>query len=331
MSDISDAIKKYAQSVARLKQTRMENTEKVLKIIQEINFIIKYQMINQDYVQGFSVTIENPVHEHQPHIFAGGKLRVGRIRPKTEAGNQFPVTETFNNVIVTSHNQTKLGHSLSPYKVADSKGRIMENIWQFAKIYPKVHDQKQPDWTWDEEVHVDEKGNPTPAYWEWRQAGMEHDKPIRYPNGFKHRGECLHVLWPRSGKLEDICNPNAEMVKLKYIQSRKKVYCPLYYTLIKTNPEFVKLQSMLEKGINLQLLDVDGPDVEKATQMIDGKEVVKPPYNKIPKGIYGVTSGVGSIDINMNNIKLLLEDEDQPFGHGYVLACALLGKTDWLK
>jgi hypothetical protein len=49
----------------------------------------------------------------------------------------------------------------------------------------------------------------------------------------------------------------------------------------------------------------------------------------MPSGTYG-ESGVGSIDINEANIKALLQDVNQAFGHGYAIACMLLGHPEWI-
>lgn len=318
-------LNKYGENLSEMKQVRISGTQEALAHTVEINNIVKHQMcanVESSNVNHAVAEYENKIEE------AKCKIRVGRIRNANEPGTKIPITEGYTNIVVTSHNQTKIGHSLSPYKLADSKGRLMENLWQFAKIYPKVHKQTQKDWSWDEEVHMVD-GEPTPEYWEWRQAGMEHDKPIRYPNGFAGKAECDCVLWPKSGKLSDICNPEAPMERLSYIEARKRVYCKLYVMMAKKNEELQKLRAMLDKGNKLQILDVDGPDVSKATSK-KKPYTVKAPYDKIPTGAYGTTSGVGSIEITEENIKLLMEDVDQPFGHGYVLACLLLDHTDWM-
>ena len=318
---MQELVARYERSVNDIKTTHKEYTIKILQILAEINALIRMRMCATD---SYSFV---PDEVAAPQI---GKLRVGRIKGNTEPGKKIPVTDDYMNIIVTSHNQKGLGHSLSPYVLTDSKGRIMENLWQFSKIYANVTKQTQPNWQWENETHAvkDTFGKyvPTEDYWLWRQSGMEHDKPVRYPNGFRGKAECLHILWPTDeSRLYD---PNVKMNQYGYIESRKKVYCKLYASMVKDNLEFKKLQQMLQSGINLQILDVDGPDVDKAT---DKKGTIKAPYNTMPVGIFGDTSGVGSIEINETNIKLLMLDTDQPFGHGYVLACLLLGKEEWLN
>ncbi len=265
-----------------------------------------------------------------------GKIRVGRITHTRETGKkQFAVTDGYTNIVVTSHNTTKLGHTLSPYVLKDSKGRLMENLWQFAKIYVQVSEQSHKEWSHDAEVHVlnYKKGQPitkiTPEYWKWRSKGMNHKYPVRYPNGYAGKAKCISCLWPSSDSpletLEEVENQYAEMEQLDYISARKRVYIPLYIHLAKQTEEFAELQEMLNHGENLQIMDVDGPD----DTIYDDE--VPAPYNTMTKGTHGVTSGVGSIEMTEENVKALLNDPTQPFGHGYCLAVALLGKEEWLQ
>lgn len=80
-------------------------------------------------------------------------------------------------------------HSLSPYELKNDQGHIMENSWQFSKIYAKVPKsvQKYSRWNpmiiWDHpaETHfIPDQDDPTdfskgqilPAYSVWRKKGM---------------------------------------------------------------------------------------------------------------------------------------------------------------
>ena len=93
--------------------------------------------------------------------------------------------------------------------------------------------------------------------------------------------------------------------------------------------DFGTLRELLDAGYNIQILDVDGPE-----RLVDEDGSVKAPYDQMPEStlkdkVYGET-GVGSIAINEDNIKATLVDVDQPFGHGYALACALLDHPEWI-
>lgn len=263
-----------------------------------------------------------------------GQVRVGRIATRFEKGKKFPITEGYMNIVVTSHNTTKLGAKLSPYVLSDKRGRLMENLWQFAKAYAAVPKVKATDnccWNWKSEIHIVE-GELQPAYWEWRKAGMECKDPVRYPVGFQERHNCRYALWPVNFKMEKIDDlkrdylndPYVEMEELNYVEARKKIYCPLYMYLAKQSEEFKMLSQLLDEGYNLQILDVDGPKLFKDHT---GKAV--PPYELMREGVYGETE-VGSIPINEYSIKKMLHDTTQAFGHGYALATALLGHEEWI-
>lgn len=263
-----------------------------------------------------------------------GSIRVGRIKRRFDKGPKHPTTDGYLNIVVTSHNKKGLGSTLSPYVLCDEDGRNMENLWQFGKIYeiiPKVVDKT--GWKWEAQRHctlekarIKTRIKPTKEFWEWRQAGMEFPKAVRYPVGFQHRHKCIGHLWPTDGQNKNICNSKANHQLYLYKEARVKIYSTLYIKMVRATKEFRTLRKLLKKGYNLQILDVDGPDVNLA---IDEDGNVIAPYDQIPTGEYG-KSGVGSIDINKENIKLLLNDTKQPFGHGYVLAVALLKKSKWI-
>lgn len=255
-----------------------------------------------------------------------GRVRVGRIKRRFETGKKFPYTKGYINIIVMSCNKTKLGSQLSPYVLKDKKGRNMENIWQFAKLYkytPKVYDKC--GWKYLEtQFCKSKKDKPNKDYWKWRKEGMYFKNPVRYPVGFKHRHECIGLLWPKDGNYKNICNPDVEMVNYDYVTARKKVYNKLYMDMAKETDDFKVLRKLLKKGYNIQLLDVDGPE-KRFDEYGDAGE----PYNQMVDGEYG-ESGVGTIRINKSNIKKILNNTSQPMGHGYALAAALLKKEHWI-
>ena len=84
--------------------------------------------------------------------------------------------------------------SLSPYCLKNESGELMENIWQFSKIYRQVGKQsiKYSNWDnriiWehDSEVHIlDNKI--TKEYWAWREKGFK----CKYHVGYTNRGKCV--------------------------------------------------------------------------------------------------------------------------------------------
>lgn len=230
-------------------------------------------------------------------------------------GKPEPHSPGFKNIVIHTQKNV-LGGDLSPYNLSDENGNLLENIWQFSKVYPKVHAQRIPlsaryhpntiIWEWKEEVHYKNK-KIQKEFWEWRRQGMKNYKAVRYPNGFQGRHECVFALWPK------IENPK-KFIKLDYIQARKKIYCGEYARLAPKTPHFKKLKKMLDDGKNLQIVEVDGPD----------PTLDFPPYDQISKENPG-------LDINETVIRTLVNDPQKPFGHGYCIAALLLDGADWMK
>ncbi len=210
----------------------------------------------------------------------------------------------------------------------------MENAWQFSKVYEKVPPSTQlyaPPyhneviWEWKGEIHTDKDHFVNDKYWKWREAGMYNEYAVRYPVGQKHMKECLFCLWP-TGKVHK--NGDIEYEELDYIQSRKKIYAPVYTNLVKKQPKFEKLRKMLLKGENLltpilldcragnacvaSIIEIDGPHQESLDYYIEK-------YNVDENFIEDDT-----ILVTKENMDIMLNDTKHSYGHGYVLARALL-------
>lgn len=238
-------------------------------------------------------------------------IRVGRI-----VKNKKPKYPGFKSILVLTKSSPY--GELGPYVLTDEEGQIMENIWQFSKVYKKVPKSKQlyappyhneVTWEWDEEIHTNEQNYVNDKYWKWRKAGMKNKYPVRYPVGFKHRGECIFCLWPTGVVFE---NGDIEYEELNYVQAREKIYTPVYTELVKKEPKFDKLKDMLEKGINLLIIEVDGPHQESLDYYIEN---------------YGVDENFiedDTILVTKENMDIMLKDTKHSYGHGYVLARALL-------
>lgn len=227
-----------------------------------------------------------------------GKIRVGKYdyRTKTE-----PSTPGYVNVLIHTSGD------LSPYTMKDSNGCIMENYWQFSKVFPKVTTQRQPistyqrnliRWEHPAEVHVAAGGSLTLAYWAWRDKGFKHDKWVRYPAGYNHHKDAIGsvVLTPNGPNKYEIVD---------YLTARKLLYIPKYKEIAVNTIQFKRLKQMLDSGINIQINEVDGPKYDSVY-----------PYNETVNG---------SIEITPQILKELIENPLQACGHGYVLAGCLLG------
>ena len=159
---------------------------------------------------------------------------------KYYVGKPLPETPDFKNILIHTKSVKTLGVELSPYVLTNEEGQLVENVWQFSKVYEKVEEQKiplsrfQPNtivWEHPAETHVVD-GEIQPAYWAWRKKGMQNSYAVRYPNGFNGRRKCLYSLWP-------VNDDDVLFEQLDYIQARKKIYCGEYARLAPKTNDFI--------------------------------------------------------------------------------------------
>jgi hypothetical protein len=250
-----------------------------------------------------------------------GEVRVGRI-----VKNKNPSFENFKPIIVMTPSSAY--GDIGPYCLKSKEGYLMENIWQFSKVYPKVPKTTQVYsrwnnmiiWDWPEEIHIsfrpkDEKiflselnletEEVNEKYWHWRNEGIKAKYAIRYPVGRENMNTCIYAL----NKISE--NP-PKYKKLDYIEARKKIYVKVYKDLVQNHPTFLKLKEWLNKGINLLIIEIDGPHEESLEYY---------------KNKYGVSDNFiqnDTILATKNNLDIMLNDDKHSYGHGYVLASALL-------
>ena len=246
-------------------------------------------------------------------------LRVGRCIYDSKGQVSYPSFDGFTNIIVMMRGHSKYS-TLSPYYLKNEKGQIMENIWQFSKLYEIVPKTTQRFSRWNQriiwehprEIHFktetnDETGNPvegeiTPAYWKWREKGMNTPDAIRYPVGYHHRHKCLCALAE-----DDPTTP------LDYVESRKKIYLPQYTKMVQKTKQFKELFDRLYNNKeNLLIIEVDGPHQESL------------PYYQEKYGVSDDFIEDHTILATKENLNIMLNDNKHPFGHGYCLALALL-------
>lgn len=125
---------------------------------------------------------------------------------------------------------------LSPFYLGPLKdpltGQIcqnVENFWQYSKVY--AH-------------HVDANGAPIAEYWNWREAGFNNTRAVRYPAG-------------KGAKPVGSLNNKGFLVG--YIEARKQLYTPCYSELARCTTSYAQLYSWFH-GENraLVLRDFDG-------------------------------------------------------------------------
>lgn len=238
----------------------------------------------------------------QPSIFdrkkTPGKIRVG------VQGTSYP---NYKNIIVMTPSNAKKWYPLSPYALKDENRYIMENLWQFGKVYNQIPKSTQRYSRWDntviwdhpEEVHI-ENGTINEQYRAWREKGFKNPYAVRYPVGKEHARQCLYYL-DESGDMYD------------WIEARKKVYFSLYSKMCQETKEFRELRKMLDQGINLLIIEPDGPRQRSLNHYIQTYQVDS---NFIESG---------TIEINQKNMDIMINDRKHSFGHGYCLAMTLLG------
>ena len=125
-----------------------------------------------------------------------GQVRVGRL-----IGKNKPQMTDYKNIVVMLKSSSKWW-PLSPYYLQNEDAYIMENLWQFSKIYSKVPKSTQRwsrwdatvTWDWPAEEHIDSNGNILPAYWKWREAGFKNPLPVRYPVGYNYKHTVKYSL-----------------------------------------------------------------------------------------------------------------------------------------
>ncbi len=134
---------------------------------------------------------------------------------------------------VTSHNKPWRPY-LSPFYLGPvplpdgGQARVMENAWQFSKVYADM---------------ADADGNPTKKFFEWREWGCNESRAHRHP----HEGKPLYAYWGGA--------------RYGYIDARKHILIPIYYNCVLNNRKgFDTLAQKLSEGYNIALADFDGYD-----------------------------------------------------------------------
>lgn len=225
-----------------------------------------------------------------------------------------PSYNNYTNIVVMLKSSSKYW-PLSPYYLLDEQGRIMENIYQFSKVYGYIPNSLQYKSQYDRTIiwnHPAENhfvnGQVTNEYLNWSNKGKRAKDAIRYPVGFKHRHNCLFALAENDDGVIDISN------QLNYIDTRKKIYVKEYCRLSKQIDIFKELKTRLDNGENLMIVEIDGPR-EKSMS-----------YYKQKYGVADDFIQNDSMEVNQKNIQIMLNDPKHPFGHGYCLAMSLLDK-----
>lgn len=233
-------------------------------------------------------------------------IKVGRIT-YVRREKVYPILQGYQSIVVLTK-RSKYG-DLGPYCLKNDKEQIMENVWQFSKVYENVPDvcKAQNDgtiiWKYPAEIHIS-NNEITPEYFNWREKGMNNKYYIRYPVGREHRHKCKFAI--KENNIEE------KQIRLNYIEARKELYFPLYTELVEKQKKYKELKTLLKCGENLLIIEIDGPHQESLAY-----------YKKL----YNVDNNFitdNTIEVTPENMKIMLNDAKHPFGHGYCLGMSLL-------
>lgn len=240
-------------------------------------------------------------------------IRVGTIK-YVNGRPTCPKFENFESILCLTPSYSEYG-KLGPYALKNEKGQLLENVWQFSKIYPHLPRVSIPlsarnqeiVWQWQQDEHYKDGHVLKEPYLKWRRAGMDNKKPVRNPVGWKLMSSCV-------GSFKD----ESLDKKLDYIEARKEIYLPMYSAAVRKHELFSRLLAKLKSGRNLLICEVDGPRQESLGYY---KKEYNVPDNWIENN---------SIAVTPETMSILLNDKYYAFGHGYCLAMTLLEelKTD---
>ncbi len=152
---------------------------------------------------------------------------------------------------------------MSPF-VTYNEFYCFENYWQSLRVYEHLADKR-------------------PQFIAWWQA-LKRPKR-RYP-GTKGK----KVLYASRPGVEE---------KLTYVESRKKIYVPEYYEMVKNREAITTARNQLKSGRDICVVDIDGPRADDGTPLCH--------------------------EITLDYLKEKIDDEKFPFGHGYIVASLIAG------
>jgi hypothetical protein len=172
-------------------------------------------------------------------------------------------------VNVTSQN-VKYRNTFSPMLIPESGNYkngfyCFENWYQSGKVLKDIPRDERLSW------------------WKNQTKGFR-----KYPKTDFSVNPVIHTQWEEFGDKT-----------FDYIESRKIAYVPEYWKLINDKEQFLQLKSDVENGMNIIVIDQDGPySIEKREPTIE--------------------------DINIELLRNKINYTRDPFGHGYIVAAGLL-------
>lgn len=278
-------------------------------------------------------------------------IRVGKCLKKGygrgAAGYSTPVFEDY--IPIRVHSMERDYGELSPYRLSDARGRTIENLWQFSKVYASVRKSIQYKgftrnviWNWPAEVHYADEIKPTISnidinklnsrYWEWRRVGFNNDYAVRYPNTYAGRHEPICAIWPTQGlwvedKYFSLTKAKARLSERPDIQLTEPDMNGLFtYDVL----DYVNARKRIYCGLYAELAKAHPKFLNLKRELARGNKLIISevdgpsyddhwPYNQVVDN---------SIPFTYDICKHLINDTSHPFGHGYTIAALLMGWDD---
>lgn len=160
--------------------------------------------------------------------------------------------------------------------------RNLENFWQYGKIFEDMG-------------HVDRTGKVTDCWIDFRNIGYRQLKGQRHPKGTRtNKIIGKDKLGRNRFAYRKAISSIYFGLRMQYIESRKKIYAPLYAHLVKPTPGFKDLKEQVDGGQDILILELDVPD----------------------DGLYH--------EVTLELLKKRIDDPSTPFGHGNVVAGLLM-------
>jgi len=218
---------------------------------------------------------------------------------------EWPVStpeDPFENYgICSGHPMKELSPMLLGPVIIDGKifAKNIEDGWQGSKVWSahmtNGHFDPSKDTFW---VSGNKKINPDSDDWipEWEKWSQY----IRM-SGF---GKRRHFKIDKSQT-----NPNVPLFqyfrgeRLSYVEGRKKMYVRWYYELVQKTEAFLYLKERFEAGTSLNFLEFDGTPRDSAEILPE--------------------------ELSEKKLREMINDANVVFGHGFVLAAALLRCKPW--
>jgi hypothetical protein len=202
-----------------------------------------------------------------------------------------PTNNKMGKIYIASMNMrgswgTKVDPNSTTVNVTSAQGKVSKNRRDFSPMTP-IEGGYHGYWNFESRWQSGKifEGIDEKVVKDWWKAQQAPKR--RYPKGKGKR-----ILCARFEGYE-------EMGDIDYITARMTVYVKEYYELIKNREMTLHWKKALEEGKNITIYDFDGPRTE------DG--------------------GVTCLEVTEDVLKEKIMDTKFPFGHGYVVACAISG------